>query len=115
MNLKIQVATAVISLSASLAHASEYMTEQDAHQHAVQILIGEPYGRSVTEVAQNIKLSSLIVAGNSNCGNAPVESAVWSFQIVVSPRRHDDAEIAGFLDIDAISGELVCATLPFLS
>jgi hypothetical protein len=47
------------------------------------------------------------------CGGG--DSAVWAFHVVVPPAKdRDGGPIDGWIVIDAKSGRLVCANLPFL-
>ncbi|WP_152529528.1 hypothetical protein [Aliihoeflea sp. 2WW] len=94
------------------ASSSQYLKEGEAHALAVGHLLGEPYGATHTEVAQNITSSALVIAGSTPC--ASVTAPVWSFQIDVPATRHGEQPIRGTLDVDAATGDLVCATLPFL-
>lgn len=101
-------------LLSSPASAQAYMSEAKAHAAAVKILIGNPYGESVTEVSQNIRRCSLVVDGSTACAGA-ISTPVWSCNVRVEPARHGEPVSEGTLDVDAVSGELVCANLPFLS
>lgn len=98
----------------SPASSQTYLSEATAHAAAVEILMGNPYGDSVTEVSRNIRRSSLVVGGSKPCAGA-ISTPVWSFDVHIEPARHGEPVIEGTLDVDAVSGELVCANLPFLS
>lgn len=98
--------------AASGADAADYLTEEDATVKAIEILKGDPYGDSALEVAGNIKSAGLVVEGRTTC--AEIEAPVWSFRVIV-PENAERPVIDGVLDLDAETGELVCASLPFLS
>lgn len=105
---------AVGTTLSSRAEAQQYLSEAQAHAAAVDILIGEPYGNTVTEVSRNLRRASLIVAGSSACGGA-IDRPVWSFHVLVEPKRHGGHAIEGTLDVDAMTGELACAGIPYLN
>jgi hypothetical protein len=96
------------------AGAASVMTERQARVAAARILKGDPYGGNFDEIIQNIESAQLITAG-SVCGSR-VTKPVWQFHVVVPKERNPsgDNEINGFLVIDARTGKLVCAGLPFL-
>ena len=60
------------------------------------------------------RAAQLITAG-SVCG-AKLTRPVWRFQVFVPKARNPsgDNDISGYLVIDARTGKLVCAGLPFL-
>jgi hypothetical protein len=90
------------------------MTEAQASFAAIKILKGNPYGDTDRDVARTIHDSQLIVAG-SVCGRK-VERPVWQFHVMLPEKTTDPVHgvIDGFLDIDARTGKMVCAGLPFL-
>ncbi len=96
------------------AHAAGAMTEHQARAAAVKILKGDPYGQTDAQVLKNIAGAQLISAGNV-CG-AKVKRPVWQLQVFVPKARNPsgDSDIKGYLVIDARSGKMVCAGLPFL-
>lgn len=75
---------------------------------ATAILIGNPYGSNPAEVRSHITEARLVEAGASKCG-APA----WEFTVHVPPGG-DSPEIDGYLSIDAGTGAMLCAGLPFL-
>ncbi len=102
------------ALVATPVLAAGVMTERQARAAAVKILKGDPYGTTDAQVAKNIAGAQLITAG-SVCG-AKVKRPVWQFHVVVPKARNPsgDNDIDGFLVIDARTGKLSCAGLPFL-
>jgi hypothetical protein len=89
------------------------LTEKQALAKAIGILKGDPYGASAAEVAANITERRLGPRSATVCGGGA--SPVWAFHVVVPrPATNPDGRIDGWLVIDARSGRLVCANLPFL-
>jgi len=103
-----------IALLVTPAMAAGVMAEGQARAAAVAILKGDPYGSSDKQVLENIAAAQLVTAG-SVCG-AKVTSPVWQFQVFVPKARNPsgDNDIKGYLVIDARTGKMVCAGLPFL-
>lgn len=103
-----------VALLVTPAMAAGVMTEGQARAAAVAILKGDPYGNSDKQVFENIAAAQLVTAG-SVCG-AKVTSPVWQFQVFVPRARNPsgDSDIKGYLVIDARTGKMVCAGLPFL-
>lgn len=104
----------IITMLITPTLAAGAMGERQARSAAVAILKGDPYGKSDAQVLQNITESQLITAG-SVCG-AKVKRPVWQFQVFVPKARNPsgDSDIRGYLIIDAQTGKMVCAGLPFL-
>lgn len=94
------------------AFAAE-LTEKQALAKAVSILKGDPYGDTGAQVTANITERRLGPRKETVCGGGA--SMVWAFHVVVKAAKdHDGGPIDGWLVIDAGSGRLVCANLPFL-
>ena len=111
----IGVAAAVLlAVSQTAALAAGAMSERQARAAAVQILKGDPYGKTDAQVLKNITEAQLVTAG-SICGKK-VTRPLWRFQVVVPKARNPstDSDIRGYLVIDARTGKLVCAGLPLL-
>ena len=104
----------ILALLAAPALAAGAMSERQARAAAVAILKGDPYGKSDAQVLKNIAEAQLVTAG-SVC-NAKVTRPLWRFQVFVPKARNPsgDNDIRGYLVIDARTGKLVCAGLPFL-
>ncbi len=104
----------ILALGAAPALAAGAMNERQARAAAVTILKGDPYGKSDAQVLKNITEAQLVTAG-SVCGKK-VTRPLWRFQVVVPKARNPsgDNDIRGYLVIDARTGKLVCAGLPFL-
>lgn len=117
MNVVISLATtsfltlAAFSTYADKASAAEIMSEQKAWLAAAQILKGDPYGKTVAEVLKTITSSQLVVRGSSSCGT--VKAPQWTMHVSV-PASNGNNKIEGDLTIDARSGKMICAGLPFL-
>lgn len=96
------------------ALADTLLTQRQAQAKAIAILKGDPYGRTTAEVSRHIRKTELLRAGTSICG--PVAKPLWSFHVVVPTAENPagPATIAGTLVLDAASGRLECAGLPFL-
>ena len=104
----------IIALLVTPAQAAGAMTERQARTAAVAILKGDPYGKTDGQVLKNMTEAQLITAG-SVCGKK-VTRPLWRFQVDVPKARNPsgDNDIKGYLVIDAGTGKLVCAGLPFL-
>ena len=107
-------AAVLLAASQTASLAAGAMSERQARAAAVQILKGDPYGKTDAQVLKNITAAQLIVAGSA-CGKK-VTRPLWQFQVFVPKARNPsgDNDIKGFLVIDAGTGKLVCAGLPFL-
>lgn len=92
------------------ARAGTLLSEQQARAKAIEILKGDPYGTTSTQVAANIKQAQLIHDGHSRAC-AESKKLVWEFRVVT---RTTEQHIDGYLAIDARSGKLVCTNLPLL-
>ena len=106
---------AVTALASTSAPAAGAMTESQARAAAIKILKGDPYGKTDKQVLKNMTEAQLVTAG-SVCGDK-VTRPVWRFQVFVPKARNPsgDNDIRGYLVIDAHTGKLVCAGLPFLN
>jgi hypothetical protein len=104
----------VAAMVSSPSFAGGLLSEQQAYVAAAAILKGDPYGKSSNQVRSNIESAQLISAGFA-CG-ARLKVPVWLFHVRV-PKAHNPSggsDIEGVLVINARSGKLVCAGLPFL-
>lgn len=107
------LAAAFAVLGGVAAVEAKDLGEKQAVAKAVAILKGNPYGDTDAEVVANIRERRLGPRSASVCGGGA--SPVWSFHVVVpEPGGDPEAKIDGWLVIDAASGRLVCAALPFL-
>ena len=108
------LAAFVAAVAIAPAPAAGVMNEQQARVAAVKILKGDPYGKTDRDVLRNITAAQLITAG-SVCGRK-VAKPLWQFQVVVPKERNPSGEneIKGYLVIDAQTGKIDCAGLPFL-
>ena len=92
------------------------LSEKQARLKAAAILKGDPYGSTIEIAASRIAKAQLLVSGTTDCGASAVKSPVWQFLVVVPkgaiPTQH--SEIRGYLVLDARSGKMECAGLPFL-
>lgn len=116
-SIRARVATVVLAASAlaivPTVLAAAELGEKQAVARAVAILKGNPYGETDAEVAATLRERRVGPRAESVCGGG--SSRVWSFRVVVpEPGGDPEAKIDGWLVIDAASGRLVCATLPFL-
>lgn len=102
-----------VALVVAAPVAAAELGEKQALAKAVEILKGDPYGDTAAEVAANITERKLGPRSATVCGGGA--SPVWAFHVVVSKAAdHDGGPIDGWLVIDAKSGRMVCANLPFL-
>jgi hypothetical protein len=89
------------------------LSEQKARLAAAQILKGDPYGQTIPQVLKTITSSRLVVRGSSSCG--AVKSPQWIMHVSVPERPSKGTnKIEGDLGIDATTGKMICAGLPFL-
>ena len=102
---------AVALLTPLTARAAE-LAEPQALAKAVDILKGDPYGSTSAQVTANIVERRRAPRRSTVCGGG--DSMVWAFRVVVPKGPQRDDPIDGWLVIDARSGRLVCASLPFL-
>jgi hypothetical protein len=99
---------------ASVAQQGPLLGQQQAHARAVQFLKGDPYGRTSADVSRNIKGQSLFVDGRDDaCEIDYRKRPAWRFHVVVD-RTGSSEKIEGYLLLDARSGKMICAGLPFL-
>lgn len=93
------------------------LSRGDAHGRAVEILKGDPYGRTPAQVSQAIKSELLVVDGNDEnaCEVDYQKTPAWRFHVVVEKNEPTAPDgIDGYLWLDARPGKLMCAGLPFL-
>ena len=112
---KIAIPLAALVLAMGASHAEAAMSEKQAQENALEILMGDPYGNTLEEVGRHIKDAELLSDGKTlACGN--VNKPIWQFHVVVEkPVNNPDSSIDGYLVIDANSGKIVCANLPMLN
>ncbi|MCL8000196.1 hypothetical protein M8994_18355 [Brucella sp. 21LCYQ03] len=101
------------------AVAAQPLSPERAADKAVSILQGEPYGNTKSEVLSGISGQMLIVKGVDPCSKTRVKSPIWAFHVLATDPNSTDAsgkpsKIDGFLSLNASSGKMVCAGLPFL-
>lgn len=116
MERLVGVTAAVFMLMVDCAHAASLLSEQQARAKAINILKGDPYGKTPDQVSRNIKQVQLVQDGNTKaCGARKTQA--WEFHIVVvtaDKDRFNNGIIDGFLAIDARTGRILCANLPLL-
>jgi len=91
------------------------LSEKSARDKAIQILLGDPYGKSAKEVDDKIKEDFLAGPGTrSAC--AQQSGSSWAFHVIVSKEQNPNGgdRIDGYLCLDAKSGKMISASLPFL-
>ncbi len=106
----------IFTLAAGCAHAASLLSEQEARAKAIDILMGDPYGTSPEAVTKNIKQAQLLQDGNTKACGAKKNPA-WEFHVVAETANEDGTDkrtIDGYLALDARTGEIMCASLPFL-
>jgi len=104
---------ALASISTPL-HAAGPLSEKKALAVAVDILKGDPYGDTDAAVIGNIRERRLVPARETTCGGG--NETVWAFHVVAArgPGDETPGPIDGWLVLNASTGEIVCAGLPFL-
>jgi hypothetical protein len=98
------------------ACAASLLSEQQARAKAIEILKGDPYGKTAAEVARNIKQVQFLQNGNTKACGAR-QGPVWEFHLVVVTANKDQFNngiIDGYLALNAHNGQIVCANLPLL-
>lgn len=88
--------------------AADYISREKALEIATAALMGNPYGSSAKSVREHIQAVRLVTKGHAVCGKP-----AWELKIHVA-NGQDTGDIDGVLSIDAKSGDLNCATIPFL-
>lgn len=108
---------AVTAAAPHTAQAAELLSEAGARTAAINILMGDPYGKNPQEVGLNLASSELIMSGKHKCANGNTKTPVWQIHVVVPPSRNLNSTghaIDGYLLLDARTGKMKCAGLPFL-
>lgn len=110
---RIRLLLLAVLLAAGPASAAELGTEAKAIAAAVKILKGDPYGSTDAEVRANIREVVRTTRSATPCGGG--SAPVWSIRVVIAaPNGNPDSPIDGRLVLDARTGRMVCAGLPFL-
>lgn len=116
MSRLIAITAAAFMLMSGCAHAASLLTEQQVRAKAINILKGDPYGRTPDEVSRNIKQIRYAQDGNTRaCGVR--KTPAWEFHVVVvtaDKGQFNNGVIDGFLAVDAYTGRILCANLPLL-
>jgi hypothetical protein len=110
------VAALLMTLAHASADAASELSETQARDKAIQILKGDPYGRTAPAVAANIKALRLAQSGTTRACGARSGPA-WEVHVVVqTPDRtqFNNGVIDGYLALDARTGKLRCTNLPLL-
>ena len=104
-----------ICLPTNCIAQSVFLTRDNAHDRAVQILKGDPYGHTPADVSKTIKSELLVVDGRDElaCDVDYRKNPAWRFRVVVEKNDMTDG-IDGYLLLDARTGKPMCAGLPFL-
>ena len=107
---------AILLLNLGCVHAAAFLSERQARAKAIDILKGDPYGRTRVEVAKNIRKIRLAINGNTKaCGALRIPA--WDVHVTIVTANKDQFNsgiIDGFLALDARTGKFLCANLPFL-
>ena len=112
------VVTVIFLLTLTLASvdAASVLSESQARIKVIQILQGDPYGKSAAEVTGNIKELRLAQSGDTKaCGQR--KGPAWEAHVVVQTPdegQFNHGVIDGYLALDAHTGKLRCANLPLL-
>ena len=107
---------AIVATAPCVTQAAGLLSEAGARTAVINILMGDPYGKNPQEVALNLSSSELIMRGKNKCGSNSARP-VWQFHVLVPANRNPNSTehaIDGYLLIDARTGKLQCAGLPFL-
>lgn len=117
MTRLVAATAAVFMLMLGGAHAASLLSEQQARVKAINILKGDPYGKTPDEVSKNIKQIQFALDGNTKACGAK-KTPAWEFHVVVVTADKDqfnNGVIDGFLAVDARTGKILCANLPLLN
>jgi hypothetical protein len=115
MNRFVGVAV-VFMLVPGFAHAESLLSEQQARAKAIDILKGDPYGKSPAEVAKIIKQAQLLQDGPTKACSTK-KGPAWEFHVVVVTPNKDqfnNGVIDGYLALDARNAKILCTNLPML-
>jgi hypothetical protein len=114
--LSVVLVVAAALTADAAAQTQGLMGERQARLKAAAILKGDPYGSTVEIAAGRILKAQLIVAGTTDCSSSTFANPVWQFLVVVPKDANpsQDNEIRGYLVLNARTGKLECANLPFL-
>ncbi|MGZ4988942.1 MAG: hypothetical protein ACXWBP_12915 [Limisphaerales bacterium] len=99
------------------SHAAALLSEQQAHIKAINILKGDPHGRTPDDVSKDIKKIQFVQDGNTKACD-PKKTPAWEFHVVVVTADKDqfnNGVIDAFLAVDARTGTILCANLPLLN
>jgi hypothetical protein len=110
MKVPLAAVAILVLLLCGGTHAASLLSEQQARAKVIEILKGDPYGTTATQVAANIKQAQLIKDGYSRACREP-KKMLWEFHVVTTTAEQ---HIDGYLAVDARSGKLVCTNLPLL-
>lgn len=95
------------------AEAAGPMSEEKALAEAVAILKGDPYGDTPQAVLAGIHERRLGPRRDTVCKGD--DRLAWSFHVIVaSSQTQPGGKIDGWLVLDARTGRIICAGLPFL-
>ena len=98
-------------LTGLVSHPSYSRTDADkARRDAIALLLGDPYGKTPAAVSRVIVSQKSV--RDTHCQSNKV---VWEFIIAVPASKAQPQGINGYLVLDRVTGELICAGLPFLS
>jgi hypothetical protein len=117
MTRLVAATAAVFMFMSGCAAAASFLSEQQARAKAINILKGDPYGRTPDEVSQNIKQIQFAQDGNTKACGAR-KTPAWEFHVVVVTADKDqfnNGVIDGYLAVDARTGKILCANLPLLN
>lgn len=108
--LSISLAILASALVVSVQGAAVFLSEAQAKSRAIAILVGDPYGKTESEVSEKIVKAAFLAKGSNYCGK---KIPSWVFTVSV-PESSNQSKFEGPLVIDARSGAMLCAGLPFL-
>jgi hypothetical protein len=116
--LQLALGTVILSIPLVAPSQAANLSQPAALQKATAILKGDPYGKTAAEVRKHIVGTALVYPNSrteSACG--PMKKPVYVFNVAVPARsgQTSDEAISGELVLDAATGKLECATLPFLN
>lgn len=113
---RLVVSALLTILMQAAADAASLLSQSQAREKAIQILKGDPYGRTAADVAGHIKELRLAETGNTKaCG--PRNGPAWEVHVVVrtpDKGQFNNGVIDGYLALDARTGKLRCTNLPLL-
>ena len=101
---------AIFAAFAQPTEAMRILSEESARSAAIGALLGKPYGWTFDDVSRVVAAGRFVEADAKRmcAGNG---APVWEFPVSTT---HEGMSLRGVIQINARTGKLDCANLPFL-